>query len=302
MSRGTINGEPYEMPDGYSAVQTAYHHRLLSFANVLSDLTRSEHGRHLDDAESQTPGGTSLGNPILPVGSHIGYTMDGDHIVIPVRAWWSDPQSWVVPRPPKAAPQPERLYGLPGAENLHSDVASCYESDIDEWREDGATGPFTIEEWTTSDARSCFPAAGDIAERLVEMYTEDFADEDCYEAYETAAQRPDVVALFEAALVALCSHVTYRMADQKVAEHTVTFDDNGEPLLDGQPMYVKNQIQSIAEFANEIERVATESMAKPSPCRGGCDAGIVHGTEDRPCSYCQGTGIEAGLPSARSGQ
>lgn len=44
--------------------------------------------------------------------------------------------------------QPERLYGLPGAEHMHLDISSCYESDIEPDREDGDidSQQFTIDD------------------------------------------------------------------------------------------------------------------------------------------------------------
>ena len=68
------------------------------WAKIVHDLDRSEHGRHEGDAESQTYGGVSLGNPHLTVGETFGYTMDGARIVLPPREQRHDLSAWIQPR------------------------------------------------------------------------------------------------------------------------------------------------------------------------------------------------------------
>lgn len=99
MRTGTINGVPYSVPEGYEVIDCDYLKRLMAFTAIVSDLDRSAVGRHLGDAESQDPTGTSQGNPILPVGMHIGYTINGDHIVVPPRDVRHDPSAWIQRRP-----------------------------------------------------------------------------------------------------------------------------------------------------------------------------------------------------------
>ena len=93
---GTFNGEPYKIPDGCRLVSDDQWHRTSELARILSDLNRSPAGRHQGDAEYQDPSGVSQGNPLLPVGTHIGFTMTGLHIVVPPRERMHDPEAWVV--------------------------------------------------------------------------------------------------------------------------------------------------------------------------------------------------------------
>lgn len=101
MPKGTINGEPYEVPDGYDVVHESRKQRGDMAVQLLNDLDRSPHGRHKGDVESQDPSGVSQGNPLLPPGTHIGYSLYGNRrIVVPdihdlanAEAWYEEPES-----------------------------------------------------------------------------------------------------------------------------------------------------------------------------------------------------------------
>ena len=133
-----------------------------------------------------------------------------------------------------------RLYGVPGAEHLHFDPAACYETDIECWVDEHDRRPRLIEEWSVKDCTDHLPAADDLLLWMVE-WTGDHGelDEDGFGAFENASKKDDVVAAAEALRTLLASKVGYRMADQHLRTLTVTWDDQGEPLLDGEPMYVK---------------------------------------------------------------
>ena len=96
MPRGTISGQPFEVPDGWEAVQQDELRRLRAAANLLSDLDRSPAGRHKGDRESQDPSGVSQGNPLLPPGTHVGYDLGGRRLIVPENP--ADPKAWVEPR------------------------------------------------------------------------------------------------------------------------------------------------------------------------------------------------------------
>ena len=51
--------------------------------NLLADLDRNAHGRHAGDVDSGDPTGVSQGNPHLPPGTVIGYSLSGDPYVMP---------------------------------------------------------------------------------------------------------------------------------------------------------------------------------------------------------------------------
>jgi hypothetical protein len=62
---------------------------------LLQELDRSEHGRHEGDSESQTDDGVSLGNKLLPAGTHIGHDIAGRRIVVPEWRKLGDPDAWI---------------------------------------------------------------------------------------------------------------------------------------------------------------------------------------------------------------
>lgn len=76
---------PYLCPVGYAVTYDTHRERAQAAQTLLSDLDRSPSGRHRGDSEYQDPSGVSQGNPLLAPGTHIGYTMDGAHIVVPDR-------------------------------------------------------------------------------------------------------------------------------------------------------------------------------------------------------------------------
>lgn len=63
---------------------------------ILTDLDRCQHGRHQGDAcgPADACTGTSAGNPHLRPGQVIGYSLRGDHIVMPDREHKHDPAAW----------------------------------------------------------------------------------------------------------------------------------------------------------------------------------------------------------------
>lgn len=69
------------------------------WATLVQDLDRSPHGRHIGDAEVQDPSGISRGNPLLPEGQILGFTMSGTSraYVIPGRLdkHKPDPAVWI---------------------------------------------------------------------------------------------------------------------------------------------------------------------------------------------------------------
>lgn len=65
------------------------------------------------------------------------------------------------------------------------------------------------------------------------METTDAAIDD----WEDAGKRGDVKAAFRAALDMLAGHVRYRLCDRRVGMLTVTWNDAGQPFLDGKPLH-----------------------------------------------------------------
>lgn len=65
-----------------------------TWAAILADLDRCQHGRHQGDDCGGTCGYRSKGNPHLPTGTVIGYGLRGDQIVMPDRDHKHDPAAW----------------------------------------------------------------------------------------------------------------------------------------------------------------------------------------------------------------
>lgn len=134
---------------------------------------------------------------------------------------------------------PQRLFGVPHSETLFGDLAECYESQIEDYADEHDRRPRVIEEWTVHPPEYHLPSADRIVDWLVEQTGEDGeVDEGFFEHMENMAQRADVLVAAEALRSALAAQITYRMADKRVAEHAITWDEAGEPLVNGKPMYV----------------------------------------------------------------
>lgn len=123
------------------------------------------------------------------------------------------------------------LYGRRRAERLYFSAVGCYEADSDY----DTRSPFVIEQWSTYPPAYHLPRACDLIDRIVEDVDE--WDDDGIDEWGTAGNAPDVQAAFQAALDLLGSKITCRMVDEKLRDLVVTFDDEGRPFLDGEPMY-----------------------------------------------------------------
>jgi hypothetical protein len=133
-------------------------------------------------------------------------------------------------------PRHETMFGLPGAEHVQLDPVSVFESQIDPYIGDDTKGPWTIEEWAMKPITFGNWAAQNAAEAAVESLYDEI-DETAAEQLYQAAKTDDVLAAFQKALDLLASKTGYMMCDKKIAEHTLTLDADGEPLLNGERMY-----------------------------------------------------------------
>ena len=137
----------------------------------------------------------------------------------------------------RSAPLP-LLYGIPEGEDMELDPASVYEREYEPYREEGDNRPRYIEEWSSTDASTWLMHTDWIIEHVVELSGEELG-EGGHPQLEAAGKDPDVIAAFEAARALMASKITYLMANKKLRTLTVTWDEEGQPLLDGEPMYVK---------------------------------------------------------------
>lgn len=133
----------------------------------------------------------------------------------------------------------ERLFGLPGAEQLHREPAEVWESDIEPHLDEYDQEAWDIEEWTVSAARTHLPSA----ERVIDwiLSTFDDVDEYGYDAFDNASRESE--SEVESMLEAWASRVTYRMAHTLVATHRLTLVDE-QPFLDGEPLYVPSGVDT----------------------------------------------------------
>ena len=137
------------------------------------------------------------------------------------------------------------LFGLQNAEYLGDSIVSEYERWVDKTgyeptlrKENDLSWPdhVAIEEWTATPLRHNMPDA----ERLVEWITEFTCDDAQEEAYETMcdASTPTVYAAFQKLLDEFGQTLTgWRQANKRIASHLITFDEEGEPMLEGERLY-----------------------------------------------------------------
>lgn len=132
---------------------------------------------------------------------------------------------------------PERIYGRPDDECLWDDPETVYETWADEWCEGASRVPFDIVEWSVLPNRSLLPSVDSVVEDLLQRVADDLPSGDAYHYWESAGNDPVVRSLLERALRRLSSVVGYSVADHEIRRLRVTWDDQGQPLLDGKPMY-----------------------------------------------------------------
>jgi hypothetical protein len=133
-----------------------------------------------------------------------------------------------------------KFYGLPGAERMEDDPAYVYESEIDPMVDDGDEEGMSweIEEWSAESISSELPRPGWLLETIHERICDDLCWDEC--PLDWFDNHPDAVAAekdFLAALAALIDKRGIRQAKKRLRTLIVTWDENGEPLLDGEPMY-----------------------------------------------------------------
>lgn len=150
---------------------------------------------------------------------------------------------------PSVTPQPH-LYGMPHAEEgMQIDPAAVYENEIEPYIDDDRTDlstrtPRVIEEWTTRPASDNLPHIDIVLEWIAECAGDNGGMEGMFESWGNAFAHDYVRTAMQAALNLAASKVSFFIADEKVADHAITWDANGEPLLDGEPLYVKGEVGS----------------------------------------------------------
>lgn len=141
-----------------------------------------------------------------------------------------------------------RLYGLDGAEYLHTTPESCYESDVEDYYYDDCDQselhlqpPVEIEEWDVHPPEYHMPNADRLLE-WIEEWTYDNGE--LMGDFELPIHEPTVKGAADILLATIANYTGFRMARNKLRSRWVTWDEEGNPLLDGNPMYVKNEVSS----------------------------------------------------------
>jgi len=137
------------------------------------------------------------------------------------------------------------LFGLPGAEYMSDDIDEEYEK----WADDSGYEPsmraeyenwpdqLVIDEWTAEPLRHRLPSAERVVEWITEQTCDDIGMEEAYESM-CDASTPDIYEAFQAALDLFGkSMVGWRMASKRIASHVITWDAEGEPMLNGERLY-----------------------------------------------------------------
>lgn len=141
-------------------------------------------------------------------------------------------------RPDRPSSTPERLYGLPDAETLYRDLAEAYEVQVEpDLDPDNLPASVVIEEWTVQPLGSEFPTPDSLIVNACENAA-DNGGEGLWDCVEHLERDPVVLAAAEAFRAALIERMTpYWTAHDMVAEHTITWDADGQPLADGHRLY-----------------------------------------------------------------
>jgi len=130
---------------------------------------------------------------------------------------------------PAKAEAPVRLFGLVGAEHLHSDPFHVWEMNVSE-----AGEPLVLEEWTVRAPAEHLPSAADVLESIAYQCEDGETDEDWFEDLGDALTNAEVVAIAGQLLDAIAEHITYRMAGDLIATHIVKEVD-GKLTMEAKP-------------------------------------------------------------------
>jgi hypothetical protein len=137
------------------------------------------------------------------------------------------------------------LYGLIGAEYLQNDPATVYENWECHVEPEDRPERLVIEEWSSEPLGKKLPDSWSVIEHIIENASDDLGFEDAYEALHNAGENPEVVVAFDAALKLWASKMEHgwRYGDTLLRELVITWDESGEPLIDGEPLYRKVEKQ-----------------------------------------------------------
>lgn len=128
----------------------------------------------------------------------------------------------------------DRLYGLPGEEEMDAHLADTAERVWDHAYDQPGPGSATIEEWDVHPPIDHLPTASLITEWIAEWV---YDVGEVVDGFEVPQDDPDAIAKAEELRTTLASKIGWRMARRRVAQHVVEWDGDGsEPTVDGRPL------------------------------------------------------------------
>ncbi len=158
------------------------------------------------------------------------------------------------------------LFGVPDAEVLYDSIAEVYESEFEPFfdaieERDGGRH-VTITEQGSRYATDGVPEPWRIIEWIVDTYDyDDMAPDDDGWTGRAIMADPAVKAAAQALYDAACAAVTYRWADGViVATHRITWDDDGEPCVNGEPMYRPASPDAVAHQTGQSASVTYKHL------------------------------------------
>lgn len=144
----------------------------------------------------------------------------------------------------------DNLFGRPDDEWLQNDLATVYENYDCDVEPEHRT-PFVIVEWSAKPIGEHVQSVGHILEHLYDCLCDDDIILDPHtDRVEKVFADPDVEASFAVARAVLVNKLNatgWRNADREVKRHHITWDEAGEPLVDGEPLYRKVSHDSSTE-------------------------------------------------------
>jgi hypothetical protein len=141
---------------------------------------------------------------------------------------------------------PKYLYGFDGDETLEDYPEAVYERWADDYdyrpndmlgHDWGRPDRLLIEEWTAGPGDEFLPTADRVLDWMAEYFGNECMFDAAAEDIAEATEDPEVVAAMEQMRKLILSKTKFSFAQTKVRDLIVTWDDDGQPLLDGEPMY-----------------------------------------------------------------
>ena len=140
---------------------------------------------------------------------------------------------------------PDRLYGTRGSETLYGDLVDVYQYDIEPYYEqsdtDLGTAAVEIEVYDVHPPRTHLPQVERLLEWIVEYASEmGEVDEGFHDQLDARMGDTAVRRAAEGFLDLIAFGVKYRMAADRVATKVLTWNEDRQPVVDGEALFVQS--------------------------------------------------------------